>query len=42
MSFGNPLTSKITVPAFTTASQLSIDPLPEPILTSKGFLVLPQ
>ncbi|CAG8814963.1 5940_t:CDS:2, partial [Gigaspora margarita] len=29
------------VPTLTTATQLSTKPLPEPILTSKGFFVFP-
>ncbi|SYV93825.1 Uncharacterised protein [Mycoplasmoides gallisepticum] len=32
-------TSNITVPSLTTATQNSGLPLPEPILTSNGFLV---
>jgi hypothetical protein len=35
-----PPTSNITVPLFTTATHESGAPLPEPILTSNGFLVL--
>jgi hypothetical protein len=36
------LISKMIVPFFTTATQLSTEPLPDPILTSKGFFVFPK
>src|SRR5260364_247675 len=38
----NQLSTKTMVLALTTATQLSTKPLPEPILTSKGFFVFPK
>src|SRR5690606_16383562 len=37
---GTPVTSNITLPGFTTAAQYSTAPLPLPIRTSAGFLVI--